>query len=82
MTRRHLPILSDAERIGMNPSLLEPIEYRKSGLSLNHIVGCPRVLSVSSGHEYVLGLHSCCSRPIAGAVTSAPQVSWTESLSV
>jgi len=41
MTRRHLPILSDAQREGMNPSLLEPIEYRKSGLSLNHIVGCP-----------------------------------------
>ncbi len=35
MTRRHLPILTDAQRQGMNPSLLEPVEYRKSGLSLN-----------------------------------------------
>jgi len=41
MLRRHLPILTDAQRQGMNPSLLEPIEYRKSGLSLNHVVGCP-----------------------------------------
>ncbi len=41
MTHRHLPILSDAQREGLNPSLLEPVEYRKSGLSLNHIVGCP-----------------------------------------
>ncbi len=48
MTRRHLPTLSDAQREGMNPSLLEPIEYRKSGLSLNHVVGCPLVLSVIS----------------------------------
>ncbi len=43
MTRRHLLILTDTQRQGMNPSLLEPIEYRKSGLSLNHIVGCPGV---------------------------------------
>jgi DNA repair photolyase len=41
MTRRHLPILSDAQRAGLNPSLLEVIEYRKSGLSLNHVIGCP-----------------------------------------
>jgi DNA repair photolyase len=41
MTRRHLPILTDTQRAGMNPSLLEPIEYRKSGLSLNHVIGCP-----------------------------------------
>ncbi|WP_206754395.1 hypothetical protein [Leptolyngbya sp. FACHB-321] len=25
----------------IHPDLLDPIEYRKSGLSLNHIVGCP-----------------------------------------
>lgn len=35
MTRRHLPILSNAQRAGMNPSLLEPIEYRKSGLTVS-----------------------------------------------
>jgi len=35
MTRRHLPILTDAQRQGLHPRLLEPIEYRKSGLSLN-----------------------------------------------
>ncbi len=35
MTRRHLPILSASQREGFNPRLLEVIEYRKSGLSLN-----------------------------------------------
>jgi DNA repair photolyase len=40
-TRRQLPILSDAERADTDPSLLEVVEYRKSGLSLNHIIGCP-----------------------------------------
>ncbi|NDZ77006.1 radical SAM protein [Streptomyces sp. SID10853] len=39
--RRALPILS-AEKIGgLKPELADVIEYRKSGLSLNWIVGCP-----------------------------------------
>ncbi|WP_405985834.1 radical SAM protein [Streptomyces sp. NBC_00872] len=39
--RRALPILS-ADKIGaLKPSLADVIEYRKSGLSLNWIVGCP-----------------------------------------
>ncbi len=52
MTRRHLPILSDAQRAGMNSSLLEPIEYRKSGLSLNHVVGCPLECSYCVRHVF------------------------------
>jgi DNA repair photolyase len=28
-------------RRAINPALLDPVEYRKSGLSLNHIIGCP-----------------------------------------
>ncbi|MFJ9901133.1 radical SAM protein [Streptomyces sp. NPDC091280] len=40
-SRRLLPLLT-AERISeLRPALAEVIEYRKSGLSLNHIVGCP-----------------------------------------
>ncbi|MFF8022248.1 radical SAM protein [Streptomyces sp. NPDC007896] len=38
---RLLPLLT-GEQIGeLKPALAEVIEYRKSGLSLNHIVGCP-----------------------------------------
>lgn len=29
------------QRAAMRPELLDVVEYRKSGLSLNHIVGCP-----------------------------------------
>ncbi|GAA1165943.1 DNA repair photolyase [Kitasatospora gansuensis] len=40
-TRRPLPLLT-ADQIGsLKPELADPIEYRKSGLSLNHVVGCP-----------------------------------------
>ncbi|WP_399094047.1 radical SAM protein [Streptomyces sp. BBFR2] len=40
-TRRPLPILS-ADQVGsLKPALADVIEYRKSGLSLNWIVGCP-----------------------------------------
>ncbi|MGW6790812.1 radical SAM protein [Streptomyces chartreusis] len=39
--RRLLPLLT-AEQIGeLKPELADVIEYRKSGLSVNHIVGCP-----------------------------------------
>jgi len=36
-----LPILSSEQRVGLDPALLDVVEYRKSGLSLNWIVGCP-----------------------------------------
>jgi DNA repair photolyase len=29
------------ERRRIQPALLDPIDYRKSGLSLNHVIGCP-----------------------------------------
>jgi DNA repair photolyase len=32
---------TDDQRAAMKPELLNVVEYRKSGLSLNHIVGCP-----------------------------------------
>lgn len=38
---RHVPILTEAQRAQLRPELLDVIEYRKSGLSVNHIVGCP-----------------------------------------
>ncbi|MFC5058363.1 radical SAM protein [Saccharothrix xinjiangensis] len=34
-------LLSEAGRVGLRPELREVVEYRKSGLSLNWIVGCP-----------------------------------------
>ena len=36
-----MPLLTDAERMGVRPDLLDVIEYRKSGLSANWIIGCP-----------------------------------------
>jgi DNA repair photolyase len=36
-----LPIIDAEERRRLQPILRDPVEYRKSGLSLNHIVGCP-----------------------------------------
>ncbi|MFE9425248.1 radical SAM protein [Kitasatospora sp. NPDC006697] len=39
--RRQLPLLSPEQIAGLKPELTEVIEYRKSGLSLNHVIGCP-----------------------------------------
>ncbi|MFI7352026.1 radical SAM protein [Streptomyces sp. NPDC049936] len=39
--RRPLPVLNAEQISGLNPGLADVIEYRKSGLSLNHVVGCP-----------------------------------------
>jgi DNA repair photolyase len=36
-----LRLLSNEEIEGLVPSLADPIEPRKSGLSVNHIIGCP-----------------------------------------
>ncbi len=36
-----LPALTAWQRAAVRPELQDVIEYRKSGLSLNHIVGCP-----------------------------------------
>ncbi|WP_122614519.1 radical SAM protein [Streptomyces sp. Tu 4128] len=38
---RTLPLLNAEQISGLNPGLADVIEYRKSGLSLNHVVGCP-----------------------------------------
>ncbi|CAM3758755.1 radical SAM protein [Kibdelosporangium persicum] len=40
-SRKPLPILTEQQRAGLRPELLEVIENRKSGLSLNHVIGCP-----------------------------------------
>ena len=40
-TRRALPLLTETQHGAMKPELQDIIEYRKSGLSVNWIVGCP-----------------------------------------
>lgn len=47
-----LRLLTVAERSGMNPALMDPVEYRKSGLSLNHIIGCPLDCSYCVRHLF------------------------------
>ncbi|WP_369391133.1 radical SAM protein [Streptomyces sp. CG1] len=39
--RRPLPLLTEQQITTLNPDLATVIEYRKSGLSLNHVIGCP-----------------------------------------
>ncbi|MEC3995357.1 radical SAM protein [Actinacidiphila sp. DG2A-62] len=39
--RRPLPLLTSEQIAGLKPALADVIEYRKSGLSLNHVIGCP-----------------------------------------
>lgn len=39
--RRPVSLLTPAQRAEMRPDLLQVLEYRKSGLSVNWIVGCP-----------------------------------------
>lgn len=39
--RPSLPVLNAAEQQSLRPELRDVVEYRKSGLSLNHIIGCP-----------------------------------------
>lgn len=38
---RRIPLISEDERGNISPQLLVPVDNRKSGLSLNHIIGCP-----------------------------------------
>ena len=40
-TRRPLPLLTEDQISSLKPDLAQVIEYRKSGLSLNHVIGCP-----------------------------------------
>ncbi|MFE3579440.1 radical SAM protein [Streptomyces vinaceus] len=39
--RRFLPLIPSAQIELLQPNLADPVEYRKSGLSLNHVIGCP-----------------------------------------
>ncbi|MEU0095685.1 hypothetical protein [Kribbella sp. NPDC006257] len=41
VARRTLPLLTTEQIAGLKKELADTIEYRKSGLSLNHIIGCP-----------------------------------------
>jgi hypothetical protein len=39
--RRPLPLLTRQQVESLRDDLADVVEYRKSGLSLNHIIGCP-----------------------------------------
>jgi hypothetical protein len=41
MIRRPLPLLTGDQRARVRPNLADVIEYRKSGLSMNWIIGSP-----------------------------------------
>jgi DNA repair photolyase len=50
--RRPLPLLGTAQVADLRPDLADVVEYRKSGLSLNHIVGCPLECAYCVRHLY------------------------------
>mgnify|MGYP001761602768 CR=1 FL=1 len=49
---RNVAIIDTTQLSLVNPSLRDPVEYRKSGLSLNHIVGCPLDCSYCVRHLF------------------------------
>lgn len=50
--RRALPVLT-TEQVGqLKPKLADVVEYRKSGLSLNHVIGCPLECGYCIRHLY------------------------------
>ncbi|MFF9321795.1 radical SAM protein [Streptomyces sp. NPDC014735] len=50
--RRHLPLLNAQQVAALKPKLADVIEYRKSGLSLNHVIGCPLECGYCIRHLY------------------------------
>lgn len=49
---RNVAVINATQLALVNPSLRDPVEYRKSGLSLNHIVGCPLDCSYCVRHLF------------------------------
>ncbi|GLO55027.1 hypothetical protein PPUJ20066_10630 [Pseudomonas putida] len=49
---KNVAIIDATQLSQVNPSLKDPVEYRKSGLSLNHIVGCPLDCSYCVRHLF------------------------------
>ncbi|GID03008.1 radical SAM protein [Pseudomonas sp. 008] len=49
---KNVTIIDATQLSQVNPSLRDPVEYRKSGLSLNHIVGCPLDCSYCVRHLF------------------------------
>jgi len=47
-----IELIPFSARSHLDPALLEPVEYRKSGLSLNHIIGCPLDCSYCVRHLF------------------------------
>ncbi|GAA2588511.1 radical SAM protein [Streptomyces tubercidicus] len=50
--RKFLPLMTSARIAVLQPNLADVVEYRKSGLSLNHVVGCPLECSYCIRHLY------------------------------
>lgn len=49
---KYVKIIDIKQLPDVNPSLKDPVQYRKSGLSLNHIVGCPLDCSYCVRHLF------------------------------
>jgi DNA repair photolyase len=51
-SRTFVPLLTPDQRAGLSARASEVVEYRKSGLSLNHVMGCPLGCSYCIRHAY------------------------------
>lgn len=49
---KYITVVDLAQMPQVNPALKDPVQYRKSGLSLNHIVGCPLDCSYCVRHLF------------------------------
>ena len=50
--RTFVPLLTPAERASLSTRAGQVVEYRKSGLSLNHVMGCPLDCAYCIRHAY------------------------------
>jgi len=50
--RSQVRIINSTQLQNANPNLVDPVGYRKSGLSLNHIIGCPLDCNYCVRHLY------------------------------
>ncbi|MQA94950.1 MAG: radical SAM protein [Streptosporangiales bacterium] len=51
---RTLPLITEQERRDLTPEALDVVDYRKSGLSLNHVIGCPLDCAYCVRHTFGL----------------------------
>jgi hypothetical protein len=71
---RTLPVLSDDAKAKLDPYMALIVGYRKSGLSLNHIIGCPLDCGYCVRHfwgNYDVKIPTCSAPPMRPSSSSS-----------